>query len=833
MVSDFLNSLSVRARNVCSSEGIYTEHDLTEFVQEHGINALYQLRNCGRKTVEELVEIYEYLCSKPSTSSQVNEYLSVFESEVRFKLLKLEFDRLFQLLSIRAQNFFKSKYGREIDIVGYIQNEIIKKTTLFEFSNPTSKSSVELNIFSNKIEKTLQELDSDSDLDSEDIILIELTLALGIKPLEKDLDNFIHGGNFSIVEFMEFFAIPRLNLAAEDVIYLTKYTTYPIDNIPQQIRILISEEMGLSTERVRQRLVQTAKRLPIIISKLKSILRYHNSYKLFIEQPYSYLKEINFSNFEPVNSNNYFLKSINYLGLLLSDSYYLIQVNTELKKLRGVGDYEYYKRHKNFNINALINKDFISKDIFFSEMNQVFEILCQKRKRDEIYEIKNPVLESKQIAFLTEFMSFNFEVESLGPGRLLIPQNKNRNIADILVEILSIKDEPLSLEEIYDEYRDKSDRKIKDNVDHKQSLMSSLGRDERIVVLRGALSSGKSQYGLKKWEDEGRIISGSIIDLCVNYITSSELPIHPLELSRFVMKHRNTNLKNILTNIKLNSINDFETFEGGFIGMKSKTYPEAYIKSLVKINPHHSHAIILFLKEQHYYNYSELIKKFSKEFGLKEIQIEGIIQVRIDLRQLEIKDENIHYLNSFKDQLVSEIFNIEKYDLSGFNPYRIEINNQKTLCLVLENHGPNDSINGSDEFIDSVKRESWDFLILINLDRSSGLVKVSVQLDSFYDNTTFLDSWEEFGKHFLQLSNREFYTSEVTNVYDFIENYILGTSYSKVNNDRIDRIREKINLNGLSEIEAISEILNLVYDIDGEDISMTEARKIYSTLKLE
>lgn len=828
----FYRNLTIRAKNVCSREGIYSEGDLKDYVQKNGVSGLYKLKNCGKKTVLELIRYYESLQSNTTVDVKVNNYSTVLNSQNRRKLLKVNFDLLFRSLSIRSKNIIKSKYGEVVDIFLFTHNEIIRKISLFDFSNPHLKSKLEIEKLISDLERLIQDLDSKPYLDNEDISFIELALALELDPLSHDLKSFISGGSFSILKFINNYIIEKsLLLPLEDILYLKNYAHYPIDNIPQEVRTLISEKMFLSIERVRQKLVQASDRLPKVLSGYKAILKFHNHYKSYIDKEYLFFSNHEISNYEDLTIESEYLKLVNYIGLLLSDSHHLIQVNTELKKLRTAPDYEFYKEYKKFKVNLLVSKSFITKKMLLHEMIKLFKILVDKRKTERIYTIDNDSLGFEQKVFLIELAARNFNLKKESRLSVVIPSNKQKKITDVLIEILETANQPLSLDEIFKIYKKTSGRKIKDEVDNQQSIMSSLGRAKNIVVLRGALSSGKSLYGLKKWEDEGRIISGSIVDLSLWYLKKSRFPIHPLELSRFITKHRQTNIKNILTNLKLNQKHEFIFFEGGFIGLKSKEYPKEFISSLTRTSPYQSITLISFLRNHKYYNYREFVTKFSEEFGLKAIQIEWLLQGRINQNQLKLRGENIYYSSSNADKLISEIFNIETYDLSGFNPYRIEINGVKTICLVNESSYSNYNQKDNNDLLESIKRENWDFLIFIETNIDSQSLRVCIETRTIYDSNQFLESWDKFESHIMRVNKLQFNLNEYFKIYDTIEHRILGLEYSVNNTYRIEMVRNRINIDKLSEIESISEIINLIFQIEGKDISMTEARKIFSVIK--
>ena len=85
-----------------------------------------------------------------------------------------------------------------------------------------------------------------------------------------------------------------------------------------------------------------------------------------------------------------------------------------------------------------------------------------------------------------------------------------------------------------------------------------------------------------------------------------------LELARFIMKHRETNRRNIIGNLKLDPHNNFIFFKSNFIESAKKKYSKKFIDSIKILSSTLSQRINQFLKNNIYYNY-HVVSKFAKE----------------------------------------------------------------------------------------------------------------------------------------------------------------------------------------------------------------------------
>jgi hypothetical protein len=149
-------------------------------------------------------------------------------------------------------------------------------------------------------------------------------------------------------------------------------------------------------------------------------------------------------------------------------------------------------------------------------------------------------------------------------GNIIFPQNANKNLPELILEVLQKLGRPAHVTEITSELQIAyADREFSET-----SIRSSALRIPSII------SFGRtSTYGLKEWEIEKEgIRGGTIRDIAQEFLEKFDVPKHILEIEEYVLRFRDTNEKNIITNLKLDTDRRFVFFPGGVVGLTSKKY---------------------------------------------------------------------------------------------------------------------------------------------------------------------------------------------------------------------------------------------------------------------
>ena len=97
-----------------------------------------------------------------------------------------------------------------------------------------------------------------------------------------------------------------------------------------------------------------------------------------------------------------------------------------------------------------------------------------------------------------------------------------------------------------------------------EAIRSSCHRDANLIHF-----GRSSTYGFIVWENEYNIKGGTIRDIAEEFLLKHNTPKHIDEITEYVNRYRDTNAKNIYSNLKMETTNRF-VFSGALIGLKKK-----------------------------------------------------------------------------------------------------------------------------------------------------------------------------------------------------------------------------------------------------------------------
>lgn len=142
------------------------------------------------------------------------------------------------------------------------------------------------------------------------------------------------------------------------------------------------------------------------------------------------------------------------------------------------------------------------------------------------------------------------------------------DVAEDLYAILAQKGEPMSIDELFDVFKQKYP-------DHKYTesgqIRTYLFRHPNIKPI-----GNTSRYGLDSWDN---VFYGTIRDLLMELLKESDVPIHIEQLYNAVTEHYpNTNIKS-LKSLLDDPQGRFIRFSDGFYGLSTKTYDDSFIET--------------------------------------------------------------------------------------------------------------------------------------------------------------------------------------------------------------------------------------------------------------
>jgi len=702
-----LHNLSVRTYNVCSYNQLNDLNSILLCFNKNS-NFLHLLR-IGKKTNEELTSLCNYYQVKNIQNIQINELVfieNLDKNSINF-LVNNDIHDLNEMIK------FINNYS------GFIPNEIEKIYTRFCYINNTERSESKIQKFrkitsseivsiienrrkilsvrayhsmiqiirevnvspetilkyenkkyilnlKNVGKKTLTELtDSLKEIisivkkiehgESEvlDARMFQLENRLNLKPTS--ISRWLKDNNLTIdsylplLSFALFYIDTKVKKRNLDIV-----VTYYNDNDQNSKNLkAIASKYNLSVERVRQLRNNTVN---IIIDLTKNFIQILRS----IELKYSNYFNKRLFLFEIEEIKDYFLPE-NLLFKILSilyDEQVELVINNEKKH-----EYKY-----------LIPKQISQIFKVFKFINDI--TLLQNSKIQKSYNLKLKDIipdyfftqDERQYslirAFVIIFLDRHFGLKVV-QDEIQFKRNTKKVLYEYIEEILLNKGEPMHLVDITNSlniYFKQKPKKI-------ENIRSVCLKYDNIFI-----NTAWSTYGLKKWELNGTQMGGTIKQVVEKILDNYDEPQHIYSIAVQVLKYRNTTLRSIFTNINLDTHNKFKVFEGGFIGLPSKTYrPETTIFN--KVSPHWFSFFIrnYLINNRTQLKAHEIYKLLALKFNVKPIQIEALINDRIDSYEISIDEDG--YIVSNKIDSVNTESNTKaiKYQLSDDDLEKIKV----------------------------------------------------------------------------------------------------------------------------------------------------------------
>lgn len=677
--------MSVRTYNVCRANGLESLQDIVAFYFKN--HTFKELRNCGTKTDAEL----KLICDKYSDKLELlpisiekepelkNEISRIRGNNLKWEYLRDKANQLYEVLTVRSKNTVNSLLkSNSFDLNAFLEKTILSTCDFGSVMSSGEKTVKELEKFKNDIQKLIIELDF-QEFDKIDILISELSRHLGVNlENEKDLRKCLENRELNIVQFFDQYVIDSSVISERDkeiLIYLLHKGKY----IEHKSSIAeIAKNQGLTRERVRQLCVRYDKGFNKRFQFVKQLLSY--CYDLVEKKTFQVWKitpqslGTGYSCKWVDNSNNTLANILKYFS---DNDYYILSPAIKLKAMKSPFDHKKYKRYRNIRVCYALKPNLIEEEFLLEIIEHVYELITKRINENQVYKFDNYQLTPNQLAAVLPIISQNFELQEKDEGILLI-RNTITTTPELIERILKDYDELMTAKQIHEEYNNRFPSKSKPI----SSIRAALNKNnDRFKYFRG---SGVSRYGLMEWEQERGLKSGSIKNICLEFISKHDIPVHIHELGEYVLKYRDTTIKNVLSNLKSDNKNQFEFYQGGFIGITSKDYSEDLIQSFNNPGAQDANRICFFIKNHLYYDINKVIAKFSQDFGLKPIQVEHIISTKSSEGILRVKEDRVYYNMMEEDSIIGLIFkDSASIKIAGFNPYRVDFDDLRLLSRVL------------------------------------------------------------------------------------------------------------------------------------------------------
>lgn len=307
----------------------------------------------------------------------------------------------------------------------------------------------------------------------------------------------------------------------------------------------IADKFGLTRERCRQILLGKIEAQESEIANNAGWKYYHEMF----EMPFIYEKA---GEFIRLKAEEHLPEDFNIFAALVC--------------LKADFKMEYVDGHSiliNNNVKGLVFSD--CKDVLSSIVNaKYFVDTCLPL--DSILQSAPEPLWTEMKTLISYIASDIYKVRVTEDGQLCLPQN-DINIAAELYDILDRKGEPMHVKDIFEEFKRRYP-------DHKYSEPSKIR--PWLYKHKHIRAVGKTScYALDSWEG---VYFGSIRDLLVDLLSSSDLPLHIDNLYDGVSKfYPNTTKSSVAATMEDESLRRFVEFKGCYFGLTSKQYPAEYV----------------------------------------------------------------------------------------------------------------------------------------------------------------------------------------------------------------------------------------------------------------
>lgn len=565
--------ISVRSYHVCKYNNLNSVKDLKEYFYKR--KSFDNLRNCGRKSNEELIELCnkyqgEYLVNQELENNKENPLKTIIAELTRVQREVINSFILVNTnsLTVRSKNGILLHLKNNLKIKNFAENILLSQNfAINNIRNIGAKCIPEIGIYISIIKD----------------FMIEVSQSNDEKQLISLKNNFLIQRTYSISK------IPSEILESESIFLLTDFLlnnnalfdkTHTII-VKQAFKIYqnqkeltlddIADEVNLTRERVRQiRKIC----LDDLFNKLVFIQNFNDDLfqKYNIDINYDQI-EINANVVDIINTANKTNFSQEFITYILFT--YLRDRFSLIGNIEDVMQPKYFNARNRHNWNSfyLVEKDLVAEIDFIAFANDIDNRISERIEESYSFGfksylsqfLKNNKIEILDLVFpiAENIINAEFELYLDLDENISFRRNTYRQVPEYIIEALVDLGRPSKLNEIYLWINSKYPEVTKSE----DALRGSCQRSKEIIYF-----GRSSTFGLKKWEkSKENIKGGTIKDIITEQLEKSNNPLHIAEILDEVHKYRETtNERNIITNLKSDPYNSFIIFNQKFIGLSSK-----------------------------------------------------------------------------------------------------------------------------------------------------------------------------------------------------------------------------------------------------------------------
>lgn len=573
--------ISVRSYHVCKHNELNSISDLKKYYYKN--RSFEKLRNCGRKSNEELIEICnkypdDYFDNKEIEVKNENPLKSIISNLTRVQREVIN-SFIFvntNSLSVRSKNAISLHLKNNLKVKNFTEKVLLSESfNIQNIKNVGAKCVPEIEIYISIIKDFIFEVNQTKDekylIALKNKFLIQRTFDIPLVPNEILESESI----FQLTDFL-------LNQNAffdETQTVIVKRALKLFNNQKELTLDEIAEQVDLSRERVRQ-----IRKLCLeeLFNKLLFISNFNDDlfqkYSIDVESMYI---EINTDILDKINQSNNTDFSREFITYILSA--YLKDSFSVVGNYEDVLQPKYFnsRNRHNWNNFYLVEKELSSEFDFTSFTNDISNRVSDRIEESYSFNFKSYLskfLSNNSIDFLDslfpiceKIINEEFEIYLDLEENINFKRNTTRQAHEYAFEALEHLGKPSKVKEIFEKVIE-----LHPNYDTEEAkIRVSMKRKNGFVPI-----GRKSVFGLKKWESElDNFKGGTIRDIVEEYLMQFPVPKHISDIKEHVLKYRpKSNQYSILQNLKLDESGLYIFFEGSHIGLTTKKYESDFKK---------------------------------------------------------------------------------------------------------------------------------------------------------------------------------------------------------------------------------------------------------------
>ncbi len=573
--------ISVRSYHVCKYNELNSISDLKKYYYKN--KSFEKLRNCGRKSNEELIEI----CNKYLDDNFENKEIKV-KKENSLKSIITNLTRVQRevinsfifvntnSLSVRSKNAISLHLKENLKVKNFTEKVLLSESfNVQNIKNVGAKCVPEIEIYISIIKDFIFEVNQTRDekylIALKNKFLIQRTFDIPLVPSEILESESI----FQLTEFLlnhnAFFDKTQTVIVKRALKLFNNQKELTLDEIAEQV--------DLSRERARQIRKLC---LEALFDKLLFISNFNDDlfqkYSIDVESIYIEINTDILNKINQSNNTNFSREFITFiLSAYLKDSFSLVGNYEDVLQPK----YFNSRNRHNWNNFYLVEKELSLEFDFTSFTNDISNRVSDRIEESYSFNFKSYLskfLSNNNIDFLDllfpiceKIINEEFEIYLDLEENINFKRNTTRQAHEYAFEALEHLGKPSKVKEIFEKVLE-----LHPNYDTEEAkIRVSMKRKNGFVPI-----GRKSVFGLKKWENElDNFKGGTIRDIVEEYLMQFAEPKHISYITEHVLKYRpKTYERSVLDNLKADESGLYIFFKGSHIGLTTKKYDSDFLK---------------------------------------------------------------------------------------------------------------------------------------------------------------------------------------------------------------------------------------------------------------